>query len=225
VARTRVWRCTFAIALPFAAIVLGAAAAFAATPAPGLLRATDLGASFELVGTPTAATGPRTVLTVDPAACTETLQADPQTLGVTGERFARVGAPQSSAALVELVTSYTTTKSAAASFKQRAKSLKARIKCGTVGFVPAGATTPSGTTKYTTVRFPKVGRGSYLLVTGDPGTTTSGMSVTLVSGPYVVQLNAFGGGQPPSVKELKAIAKRAVARLPVPTVIPPTTTT
>jgi hypothetical protein len=197
----------------------------AVTKPPGLLRTSDLSGSFAVIGAPTAFTAPGGTLVVDPTACTEIGQVDAQSVGTGSIAFLRVGAPPGGISLIELVTLFPNAKAAAASFRERVKSHAARIKCGTVGFIQALGASPSGTTKYSTVKFPKIGSSSYLEIVGDPTTTSSEVSEKFVSGPYIVALNTFGGSLPPSIKELKTIAKRAVKRLPIPTAIPPTTST
>lgn len=195
------------------------------TKGPGLLRPIDVPGSFVAVGPPTAFATQGGTLVVDPAACTEVGQMDAQSIGSATTTFLRAGSPPGEISLIELVTLFPNARAAAASFKERVKNHTARMTCGSVGFIQSLGASPSGTSQYSTVKFPKIGGGSYIEIVGDPTTTSSEMSVKFVSGPYIVALNTFGGGNPPSIADLKTIAKRAVKRLPIPTVIPPTTTT
>jgi hypothetical protein len=139
--------------------------------------------------------------------------------------FARTVATPGSVALIESVISYPSARAATVDFALDARSHTARLKCGTLGFIPPGGTTAKGTTAYQTAKFPKIGGGAYYESSGVPGTADTNAAVTFVSGPYIVRLGTFGGTNPVTITDLKTIAPRALKRLPIPTPIPPTTTT
>ena len=200
----------------------GMPAASAATKSPGLLQTTDLPGSFQQSSGPIAYATP-TALVVTPSACTETTRFAAAALGGVEIVFARTGATPGSIALIESVISFRSAKAAAKDFALDAKSHKARMKCGTLGFIPPGSATVGGSTTYQTAKFPKIGSGVYYESSGVPGTASTNTAVTFVSGPYIVRLGTFGGTNPLTVTDLKTIAPRALKRLPIPTPIPPTT--
>jgi hypothetical protein len=202
--------------------ILGTVSAFAVTKSPGLLRPSDLPGGLQQSGPPIAYANPAALLVSVPA-CTETSQVDTAALGGVEIAFARVGAPTGDVTLVEAVVSYPNAKTAASAFAQRLKDHAARVKCATVGFVRQGV--PAGSTPYQGAKFPKIGGGSYLESSGTPGTVNTNTMVRFVSGPYIVALGTFGGTNPLTVAALKTIAPRALRRLPIPTPVPPTTST
>jgi len=212
-----------------AAAILGvtlwaAPAAFAATKPPGLLTPGDLPGGFQLAAAPTPFTQ-GTALTVDAQACTETLAPVVSPVSGVQETFTRVGAPTNSIALLENVLVYPNAKAAKATFTRDLANHAARLKCGTVAYIPKGATTPGGTTPYQGAKFPKIGNGAYLESTGTPGTSQTNASVTFVSGPYVVRLARFGGTDPLTTADFEKIAPRALTRLRKPAKPAATTTT
>ena len=203
--------------------IVGISSAFAATKSPGLLRVGDVPGSFQQYAAPIAYTE-TTLLAVDAQACTETLQPIASPVGGVEASFVRVGAPAGSLTLIEAVLVFPNAKAAASTFALVSKDHAARLKCTTVGFIPQGSTTSGAPTMYQEAKFPKIGAGSYLESSGAPGTVDASAVVTFVSGPYLVRLGTFGT-DPITTTEFQKIAPRALKRLPVPTPIPPTTTT
>jgi hypothetical protein len=212
------------VAAFLAVSVVGMSWAFAVTKSPGLLAPSDLPGSFQQTAPPVPFTQ-TTALTVDAKACTESLQPVASPISGVQASFARVGAPTGSLALIENVQVYRNARDAAKMFAHDAKNHAARLKCGTVGFIPQGSTTPGGTTAYQTAPFPKIGAGAYLESSGAPGTVNTNTSVTFVSGPYVVRIGTFGGTDPLTTADLKKIAPRALKRLRKPTPDTSTATT
>lgn len=204
--------------------VLGMPGAFAVTKSPGLLHASDLPGRFQLSAGPTAYASPSAPV-VTASACTETTQVEATALGGVSIAFARVGAAPGSYALIEGVVSFPNAKAAAKEFALESKSHRARMKCGTLGFIPLGSTTAKATTTYQSAKFPKIGGGSFYESSGTPGTVNTNAVVAFVSGAYIVRLGTFGGTHPLTITDFKTIAPRALKRLPIPTPIPATTTT
>jgi hypothetical protein len=186
-----------------------AAATTTGPKAPGLLRAADLAGAYRQATPNTITLSPGDVLTVlmDPAACTETNAPIARVLRAVDIVFTPAG---SKVSVSEVVSSFVDATTAKSAFDKLAKDETARIKCGTVKFVPPGQTVPTQTTRYQRIKLPAIGAGAF----GDQGiyTSVTQASVTFVSGAYLVQL-VFPVDSALGVKTIGAIAVRAQRRL------------
>ncbi len=204
--RTRVFIGGTAMVLGLA--MVAAPGALAGTSEPGLLQASDVPGSVELVREPeTFPTVYQFVINAD--TCVQTFEVDDTAVEYTGVVFAATATGDT--ALSEVVIIYPDAKTAKAAFKYRASTTRAGVKCGTVENVAPGA--PSSILMYDKVKFPKIGGGSDASARDTADLETAAVSVELVSGPYVVLLSSVGNGEGPTVKELKAIARKAEKRL------------
>lgn len=201
------------IGVALAAVTVGVAAApgtataaSAAPKEPAFLQASDLPGGLVLMAGPKPSTTVNQFV-IDPAACTQSFEADP---AATGGNVVQFAAPATGiGALSESIVAYPDAKAAKAAFQHHAATARAGEKCGSVDVLTPGSTTPAATIVYTKVKVPKVGGGAYGVSrgTGDPATAAVG--VEFLSGTHLVVLQTFGNGAGPTVKQLPAIARRA----------------
>jgi hypothetical protein len=195
------------------ALVVGAVPAGAQTATPGLLTTTDLPAGY---AQPSEA---RTFVsfslpTTNPASCTETPSS---VAGITNAMLVTFGAPGASAStpgLSESVLTFPDAKAAKAAYAARVKNDKARWKCAAVGFVPVSQSTPIATINYRKAVVPKVGSKSFA-TSGSTVANAAGapVTVTFVSGPYLVLVGFAAPPNAPSAADTKTILKAAQQRL------------
>jgi hypothetical protein len=207
-----------ALALVTSAIAAGAQTA-TTTPAtapattPGLLTTADLPPGY------TQPSEARTFIAfslpaTNASSCTET------PLSVTGITTARLvtfvppGGSATSPGLSEAVLAFPDAKAAKAAYAARVKNDKARWKCASVGFVPVSQSTPIATINYRKATVPKVGSKSFA-TSGSTvtGATAAPITVTFVSGPYLVLVGIAAPPNAPSAADTKAILKAAQRRL------------
>jgi hypothetical protein len=188
------------VSLMTAALVAapGFAAASAAPKEPAFLQASDLPGGLTQMADPKPATTVNQFV-IDPAACTQSFEADPAATGGSIVQF--VVPATGTGALSESIVAYPDAKAAKAAFQHHAATARAGDTCGSVDVLTPGSTTPAATIVYTKVKVPKIGGGAYGVSrgTGDPATAAVG--VELLSGTHLVVLQTF--------KQLPAIARRA----------------
>jgi hypothetical protein len=185
------------------------------TPAttPGLLTTAELPAGYTQPGEA------RTFLAfslpvTSPASCTET---PVSVTGITSARlvtFVPPGGSATTTGLSEAVLVFPDAKAAKAAYAARVKNDKARWKCASVGFVPVSQSTPIATFLYEKATVPKVGSASFATSgTTMAGATAAPVTVTFVSGPYLVLVGFAAPPNAPSSSDMKAILKAAQRRL------------
>jgi hypothetical protein len=176
----------------------------------GTLQDSDMPNGFVLESEPSVEPTGMTIV-VDGDACTQAVEPVDELDQLAIARFKATDADQT--LMSEAVASFDSVRAAKASYKERASGAKAAIKCGTVDVLRDGSRRPVATLRYQKLRFPNIGDQSYAVTVG---AKTSGMRSTTVvfrSGSDVVYLNTFGFEGEPSVKQLKAIARKAEKRL------------
>jgi len=207
-------RSTIIVGVVALALVSGAVAAGAQTATPGLLTPADLPSGYTQPSD--ARTFPTfSLATINPSSCTET---PTPVAGITNAMlvtFAAPGAsPSTPGALSESVLTFPDAKAAKAAYDGRVKNDKARWKCAAVGFVPVSQSAPIATINYHKAKVSKVGNTSF----ATSGSTAAGatavpITVTFVSGPYLVLVGFAAPPKGPSAADTKAILKAAQRRL------------
>ena len=173
----------------------------------GTLQNSDLPEGFELESAPSLQPVPMTVV-VDGDACSQELEPIDQLDEIAIARFRATGGNRT--LMSEAVASFDSVGPAKASYKERASGAKAAIKCDGVDVVGAD---PPATLLYEKLKFPKIGDQSYAVTVGGISSPQRSTTIVFRSGPDVVYLNVFGFEGEPTVKQLKAIARRAEKRL------------
>jgi hypothetical protein len=204
---------TIIVGVAALALVIGAVPTGAQTTTPGLLTAADLPAGY------TQPSEARTFIsfslpTTNPSSCTETPSSVP---GITNAMLVTFGAPGASAStpgLSESVLTFPDAKAAKAAYAARVKNDKARWKCAAVGFVPVSQSTAIATINYRKANVPKVGSKSSATSGSTVANATGApVTVTFVSGPYLVLVGFAAPPNAPSAADTKAILKAAQRRL------------
>lgn len=184
----------------------GFATASAAAKEPAFLQASDLPGGLAPVGAPTPSTTVNQFV-IDPAACTQSFEADP---AATGGNIVQFAVPATgTGGLGESIVAYADAKAARAAFQHHAATARAGEQCGSVDVLAPGSTTPAATIVYTKVKVPKVGGGAYGVSRGTGDQATAAVAVELRSGTHLVVLQTFGNGAGPTGKQLPAITRRA----------------
>ena len=209
--------CAGVVALALVAGSIGAGAqtpttTTTSTTGPGLLTTAELPAGYTQPSE--ARSFPTFNLPVtNPSSCTETPTLVAGITGATLVTFVPPGGSASSPGLSEAVLVFPDAKAAKATYAARVKNDKARWKCASVGFVPVSQSTPIATFQYRKEKVPKVGSASF----ATSGTTMAGatapVTVTFVSGPYLVLVGFAAPPNAPSASDMKAILKAAQQRL------------
>jgi hypothetical protein len=176
----------------------------------GTLQQSDVPDALELDGEPSVESVSQQVV-VDGDACTQQVEPIDDLDQIAIARFNAAGTDD--ALMSEAVASFPTAAAAKAAFKVRASGTKAAIKCKTVDVVQAGSDRPVNTLEYKKVAFPKIGNQTDAVTIGPVDSDMHSTAVTFRSGSTVVFLNLFGFEGEPTLKQLKAIARKAEKRL------------
>lgn len=173
-----------------------------------VVQTEDLGGEYRVLGEPTISATTNQVV-IDGDECTQSIGPIPDLeeavivlFGIAGSEFPRFS---------EAVTTFGTPGAAKASFKERSQGVADAIECGVVEVLDPESGDVITTQAYETLRFPKIGDQTLVVRVRFGNTSDTGITVMFRSGTSVAFLNSFDATL--TVKDLKAIARKAVKRL------------
>jgi hypothetical protein len=215
-ARPTRWRSGPAVvAVAYLTLVGFAASASAAggpPKAPGLLRVTDLPAGLRQTGDP-ATLATVSVPVLDKATCTETPEPVPNAASARSVQFGPTDASNLTTYITEFVATFTNAVAARTAFATRAATHAGRLRCKTVGFVPANAVGLRYDITYEAVPVNAVGEAAFAVRGTSADIGGDGVAVTFRSGRYLVILGFSGDIAPGTASKLTALSNTASRRL------------
>jgi hypothetical protein len=196
-------------------IANGGAPAFAAVESPGLLRTGDLPGGVQQVG------GVQTFPNlnsevVDEKTCALRPRPFAGARSVNEVDFGPAGASAGQAFLTERVVSFSAQREARRSFARESASHAKGLRCGLIDFAPSDSSDRTLRFGVEKMQLSTIGQGSFAERTVPTNGVPATISVTFISGPYLVIIAARDSdGAPSTAVQLTAIAKRAQKRLTV----------
>ncbi|MEX0663938.1 MAG: hypothetical protein WD598_04090 [Acidimicrobiia bacterium] len=175
-----------------------------------VLQEEDLGRDYLVSGEPTVSATTNQVV-IDGDECTQSIGPIPDLEEAVIVLFGKEGSD--TPLFSEASTTFATARAAKASFRERSQGVADAIECGTVDVLRPNTEEVLTTQTYDKVPFPKIGDQTLTVTVSFENTSDIGVTVMFRSGTSVVFLNSFAIGEGPTVKQLKAIAKKAKKRL------------